>query len=380
MKGQWLLPLLLGLTFSQTLAAQDRLHLYPIVKDDKLGFIDSKGQERIAPQFEGYACSFRILPQFSEGLARVESGRRLGYIDQTGRFAFVLSPQAVGPEQALFDEARAFHEGIAVARTFPIGMRIADKLVWIDRNGHVVFAKDDDQLPTEFHEGLLRLVEGSRWGYVDHDFHWVIRPQFQSAEDFSEGVALVRIETGSNAGLAYIDKTGAIVFRGEGQCFAARSFSGGLARINVVPTSGPKAMQSWIEFVDHAGHEVIGPNLAGASLSFSEGYAFACTDCTGNRMAIIDQHGKQLTPPEFDAFGSSEFHEGLAAILRGKLFGYIDPSGKWVIPPQFDEAYSFSDGLALVVWREKREWAYLDRQGNIIWRGVDRCQYPVPTK
>jgi hypothetical protein len=318
-----------------------------------------------------------MLPQFSEGLARVEIGQELRYIDRAGKSVFILSPQSVDPKQVLFTDARAFHEGNAVAETFSSAMRTPQKLVWIGRSGNVIFAKDADQLATEFHEGLLRLSsEGNLWGYVDHAFQWVISPQFQSAEDFSEGLALVT-HSGGRPNWAYIDKTGKIVFKGEGQYGSASSFSDGLARVEVVRTDGPKVRQSWIKFVDHSGHEVIGPTLQGASFFFSEGFAFGCTDCSQKRMAIIDKQGKQLTPPEFEAFLVSGFHEGLAAMSKGSTYGYIDPKGTWVIPPQFDEAYSFSSGLALVVWRGKREWAYIDRQGRIVWKGADRCQYTV---
>ena len=381
MHGRWLLPLILGPTSNQPLNAQDRQHLYPIVKDEQVGFIDSSGQERIPPQFERGECSFGMLPQFSEGLARVELGNRLRYIDQTGKFALVLFPQSVDPKQTLFVGAQPFHEGIATALTSGSGIGIGQKRIWIDRNGQVVFAKDNDQLPTEFHEGLLRLLDHHKWGYVDHNFHWVIRPQFQNAEDFSEGLALVWIDTGSSSAWAYIDKTGAIVFQQKGQSLHASSFSGGLALINVVvPMTGLNGggRYSKFEFVDHTGHEVIGPSLDAASFFFSQGYAFACTECKEKGMAIIDKQGAQLTPQEFDAFLSSEFHEGLAPIRKGQVYGYIDPSGRMVIPPQFDEAHNFSDGLALVVWYQKREWAYVDKHGNVIWKGVDRCQLPLP--
>lgn len=380
MHGRWLLPLILGLTSSQVLNAQDRQHLYPIVKDEKIGFIDSRGQERIPAQFERGGCSFGMLPQFSEGLARVQLGNRLGYIDQTGKFAFVFSPQSVDPQQVLLVEAGPFHEGIATVRTVGSGLRVPDKVAWIDQSGRVVFLKDDDQLPTEFHDGLLRLLDHHKWGYVDHDFHWVIRPQFQNAEDFSEGLALVWIDSGSSSDWAYIDRTGEIVFKQKGQSLHASSFSGGLALINVVvPISGSNGGGGYskFEYVDHTGHEIIGPNLSGASFFFSEGYAFACSVCTGHGMAIIDKQGTQLTPQEFDASPSSVFREGLAAMGKGNVYGYIDPSGTWVIPPQFSEAHNFSNGLALVVWNQKRQWAYVDKHGNAIGEGVDRCQ-PTP--
>jgi hypothetical protein len=244
----------------------------------------------------------------------------------------------------------------------------------------VAFLKNSDQLPTEFHEGLLRVLDHQKWGYVDHNFHWVIRPQFRSAEDFSDGLALVGIDTGSNAYGGYIDKTGSIVFKLERQSNAL-SFSGGLARVNVVISlsgSNGGGGYSKFEFVDHTGNVVIGPSLSGASFFFSEGYAFACVECTGESMAIIDHLGKELTPPQFDASPSSAFHEGLATMRKGNLYGYIDPSGTWVIPPQFDEAHNFSNGLALVVRYQKREWAYVDKHGSAIWKGVDRCPPPPP--
>jgi hypothetical protein len=48
------------------------------------------------------------------------------------------------------------------------------------------------------------------------------------------------------------------------------------------------------------------------------------------------------------------------------FYGYIDPSDRMVVPPQFDEAHNFSDGLALVVRYQQREWAYVDKPGNVV--------------
>jgi hypothetical protein len=350
-------------------SCQGVVHLYPVVEGDRLGFIDSSGQERIHPQFEGYACSFRTAPQFSEGLAPVNIGGKLGYVDETGKVVLRLP--------YFFVEPHPFREGIALVqiRTFSIG--VPDVWVWIDRTGKILYT-DTQNWRGEFHEGLMKFQTRQYWGYVDQSFQWVIPPRYQSAEDFSEGLALVSIATESKRDWAYIDKTGKMLFRGDAQYFAPSSFSDGLARINVVPTSGPKARQSWFEFVDYAGHEVIGPVLQGTTNYFSEGYAFACRDCSQRRMAIIDKQGNQLTPPEFETSSISEFHEGLAAIRNGAVYGYINPAGTWVVAPQFDEAFSFSNGLALVRWNARREWAYIDLQGKVVWKGADRCDYPMP--
>lgn len=223
----------------------------------------------------------------------------------------------------------------------------------------------------------MRFPSLQLWGYVDHSFQWVIPPQFHTAEDFQEGIALVSAaDARLPDGWAYIDKTGKILFRDTGKYGLGipRSFSDGLAEMEIAqPSGGPVSF----EFVDVTGQLAIGPTL-GMARDFHEGYVFAFVGDDGH-LALIDKPGRQT---KLDGFGpnafNSQFHEGLAAVDdQGSLYGYIDPSGKWVIPPQFDYAERFSDGVARVEWRRKREWGYIDKQGRVIWRGVDKCQYPA---
>ena len=52
------------------------------------------------------------------------------------------------------------------------------------------------------------------------------------------------------------------------------------------------------------------------------------------------------------------FKDGLApvAIVKKdgkKQYGYINRKGKLVIKPQFDEANTFSDGKAMVFWKQQ---------------------------
>ena len=93
-------------------------------------------------------------------------------------------------------------------------------------------------------------------------------------------------------------------------------------------------------------------------------------------MALIDKQGQPLTLEDFEASPSSEFHDGLAEMAEGSLYGYIDTAGAWVISPQFPETYPFSNGLAQVGWPGKHEWAYIDKQGKTVWKGTDTCKYP----
>jgi|HubBroStandDraft_3_1064219.scaffolds.fasta_scaffold60561_2 hypothetical protein len=369
----------LGLVVFCPCKGQDSPHLYPIVENGKLGFINGIGKEIIPPRFNGYEC-FRPLPEFNEGLAPIHTdpdGSRWGYIDTTGKLVFSLPPDY----SIRLDLEGTFHEGIAIVSIIaPSAGGVRDQLGWIDRTGHLLHLDIVGPVfgsSSGFHEGLMRFPSLQLWGYVDHSFQWVIPPQFHTAEDFQEGIALVSAaDARLPNGWAYIDKTGKILFRDTGKYGLGipRSFSDGLAEMEIAqPSGGPVSF----EFVDVTGQLAIGPTL-GMARDFHEGYVFAFVGDDGH-LALIDKQGRQT---KLDGFGpnafNSQFHEGLAAVDdQGSLYGYIDPSGKWVIPPQFDYAERFSDGVARVEWRRKREWGYIDKQGRVIWRGVDKCQYPA---
>ena len=80
--------------------------------------------------------------------------------------------------------------------------------VLIDRTGRVVLSGAVvKEGYSYFSEGLMRLSDGGKTGFVDSQLQWVIKPQFSDARTFSEGMAAVQI--GGNWG--FIDKTGRIV-------------------------------------------------------------------------------------------------------------------------------------------------------------------------
>ncbi|MBO3458892.1 WG repeat-containing protein [Aetokthonos hydrillicola Thurmond2011] len=165
-----------------------------------------------------------------------------------------------------------------------------------------------------FSDGLARVRIEGRTGYIDNRGKVAIQPLFDGALDFSEGLALVWI-SGQNRG--FINKTGRFVIQPQFARNAANKFSEGLASVCIVSTCG---------YMDKSGSFTIDRKFTGA----------------GN------------------------FSEGLAPIKTGGKWGYIDKSGNIVIKPQFNEAYKFSQGLAVVKTGE--EWSYIDKNGNIVIR------------
>jgi WG containing repeat len=355
------------------------------------GFIDTQGKVAIAPQFIG-------VHRFTEGLAAVDTGGpatpNWGYIDKTGKI--VIEPR--------FTEAYPFHGGLAIVgfmknvdRPQPGSSSLIDGItgreIWqvkrygyIDRTGKFVippeftdarpFYGDNPGFP--FPPGTTKISEGflgnetpnpfepyppvpglvaydgelaavragkeykNRWGYINREGKYVVKPQFCEAELFSAGVARVRVvrfdglcepDDPYDSDWTYIDKKGKYLTKSKFE--KAEDFHEGLA---------------WVSFNSQPG--------------FVEDN-------------FIDKTGKFLLGKNFHASPSTSFSEGLAIVENGRWpqikFGYIDKSGKFVIPPQFEDAFSFHEGRAIVGIGEKRSnpemvdhVAYIDKSGQFI--------------
>jgi hypothetical protein len=231
----------------------------------------------------------------------------------------------------------------------------------------------------------------------------VIKPQFDSAADFSDGRAFVRYpdrekpkkpgETSAEliAGAGFIDETGKVVIELESPFYlAGDGFSEGLTKFwtwesgrgnlyGYIDTSGkvkikPRFSYAY-EFVDglcavcinqkcgfinKTGEFVIAAKYR-VNAPFSDGMAIVGLDI--NTIGFVDRTGEMVIAPQFGYMVGTGFREGLsvAAYPWGK-YGYIDKQGVIVIPMQFDFAQPFSEGLAAVSMKDK--WGYIDKTGK----------------
>ena len=261
--------------FSEGLAA--------VVIGAKLGFIDKAGKLVITPQFEPYRHELGSAI-FSDGLAAVSIGENCGFIDKSG--SFVINPQ--------FKACLPFYDSLA-----PV--QVADKWAFIDRSGkHVITPQFDRAFP--FTAGLALVKSGTKYGYIDKGGQYKINPQFDTATPFSDmGIAGVRVG----------DRWGGI---------------------------------------DTSGKFVINPQFNGNSLDGVDGRVVA---------DILARDISRVT-----------FSEGLASEKVGDKSGYIDRSGHFVINPQFDLALPFIDGLALVAKGRGpgAELGWIDNTGKYVWK------------
>lgn len=181
---------------------------------------------------------------------------------------------------------------------------------------------------------------GGKWGYVDPTGTFLIPPQFDCAEPFSDGLAIVVVRNR----FGYIATDGHFAI--EPKYFSAREFHEGFAWVTTRKPRFP------------LGHGEYGVAL------------FA-------RITFIDKSGREILRP-FDARLVKSFSQGLAAMETRNGFGYISTKGEWAIKPQFAEAGNFSEGLAAVKRQRLKQddkfkypkftypgWGYIDKDGTL---------------
>jgi len=207
-----------------------------------------------------------------------------------------------------------------------------------------------------------------RMGYIDKTGQMVIEPRFTLADDFSEGLAAVRVPRGRRR-IKYIDRTGRFVIDSQEGIFHSSdntiplvplfTFHEGFRRIH---TSNGK-----FGFMAKTGEIVIEP-IFDRVHSFSEGLAAVRIQ---EQWGYINKVGEVVIKPRFDN-SPGFFSEGLADVTLDDKHGYIDKQGTIVIEPSFDGAYPFSDGLAAVEANGK--WGFIDKNGEFVIKPkIDHC-------
>jgi len=220
-------------------------------RDEKWGFLDKTGKVVIEPKYvEAW--------DFSEGLARVAvggewnlnqdryRGSTWGYVDRSGH-------EIVKPTMS---SASDFSGGLAlIVRPLDKSSPEENRYAYIDKTGKIVFRLEYKAEGTTyrifdaegFSEGLAWVsVRGRGSGFIDKTGKFVIKPQFLSRSNFSEGLAFVY----SRQSVSYIDRSGQAIITLPPRAQDARRFSEGLAAVQVGDNWG---------YIDKQGNFRIGP-------------------------------------------------------------------------------------------------------------------------
>lgn len=254
---------------------------------------------------------------------------------------------------------------------------------------------------------------GDQYGYINRKGQIVIKPQFDSAEKFSDGLALVEqggkkiditdgISTRAFGKRSYIDRTGKVVIQ-LGKMQIAKSFSEGLAAVwmdspcdrscyGYIDTTGkvvlPQKYQTAGAFtngtadvrmaddkwgvIDKSGKFIIPPKYDGV-FPFLEGVGIAISirskklnpgdqELSDFAAEFYDIDGTVIGRPESFVFGF--FESGLVLTITKSGMGFVDKRGNLVIAPSFEKALGFSDGLCAV--RVNKKWGFINPSGKFV--------------
>jgi hypothetical protein len=189
---------------------------------------------------------------FSEGLAAFWSNGKWGFIDHRGHTAI----------RPIFSSVSPFSTGIATVSLKSRNEPASCLYAVIDRKGHYVIPPRASFLgwPSEGYVRFAQRTNGNeRYGYFSSNGEVVIPASFESAKEFSEGMARVRIGTGE----AFIGRDGKVIIPGP---FAeAADFSDGVALVRSLSNG-------LYGYVDHLGNYRIAAKYEDAH-SFIAGFA-----------------------------------------------------------------------------------------------------------
>ena len=257
------------------------------------------------------------------------------------------------------------------------------KYGFIDGTGRVrIKPQFDGALP--FTEGLAAVSLDKKWGFIDSNGKVVVPLSYYAVSHFSDGVAAVTIKDGNSLPCGYIDHSGQYVIKPQNK-FPCRDFNEGFALVGVYDET---AGEDFDGYMDKEGKLAIGGQYVRAD-PFSEGLAMVIdwekTFFINSRgETVIDLKGyagRDTFSDEYEPVGS--FNEGLAEVgikivsrYGYSRFGFVNKQGKVVfeLPEKIRAMGPFQDGRALI-FEEKTERVRYRLGKEVIEQGVDVSAY-----
>ncbi|NQT24128.1 WG repeat-containing protein [candidate division KSB1 bacterium] len=229
----------------------------------------------------------------------------------------------------------------------------------------------DDQSFSNFTQNLISspvvsFRENGKTGLKDHDGNIILEPEIANIGLFSEGLALYATPTGIFNTVAnilprkldytrslakwkcgFIDQKGNIVIKPQYDW--AGMFHEGLAPVKINDKFG---------YINKSGELVIDFQYDSADLFFNGLAAVQKNDKTG----YIDEQGKVIIPFIYEK--GKSFSEGLAPVMQNLKWGFINKTGEFVITPQFKQIGHFSEGFARFLG-DNEKWGFINKSGEV---------------
>ncbi len=208
-----------------------------------------------------------------------------------------------------------------------------------------------------FSEGLAAVKIKSKWGFINSDAELVIPAKYDNygtPEDFKNGRAIVH---GSSEALL-IDKTGKTIARVSGHIDRNKSHKFRILKNNTL-------VRMLTGYIDSTNFNIIKTKFFNELGDFSSN-GLAAVEISKGKYGYIDETGKVVIDPKFDR--AEKFSAvGLAFAKLGKEHGYINDKGEFVLKPSFayKDLGDFSDNGLAAFEGNHGKWGFFDKKGKI---------------
>jgi hypothetical protein len=277
-------------------------NMIALYNNGKIHYVNLKGEYIFGTNFPfTRGIDFYRSAYFSGGAMMACRENTKGY----GKIPFIIYPDgkyrdfptgaktSYGSSFDVFD-AFSFCEGYALVKK---GELINFTACYIDKNGKEVFPllssksdvmRSESQIyPLRENRRLYFNFDVGKYGYADDKGNIVIKPQFDKAENFNDGMALVMVKENYTEKWGYIDLTGKLVIPATYKLRPGR-FSEGLAAVKI----GESPYDYEMAYIDKTGKRVMDrqPWLLN---EFHDGYAWVKKD-DGEKLVVINKKFEEV--------------------------------------------------------------------------------------
>ncbi len=283
-----------------------------------------------------------VTPYFS-------GGAMMGWRTKEGAYSaspFILHPDgtkyefptgtknAAGMSYDVF-AASSFVEGYALVRR---GNMMSSTQIFIDKNGKEVFPAlkssmrgtmgDMTVYPVREGRRVYYNAELKKYGYADAQGNIVIKPTFDKAHSFSDGMAAVMINENYTEKWGFIDKTGKLVIPATYRLAPGR-FSEGIAAVRI----GDSDYGATMNYIDKTGKLLMAESQPWGLNEFHDGYAWVATGC--DKLFVMNREFVE-TADVTKAFYQNGNGMGVCSFTmkNGDLWGIDFPNGRQALNQQ----------------------------------------------
>ncbi|KAI7250340.1 hypothetical protein KC345_g11667 [Hortaea werneckii] len=328
----------------------ERLYWFNFNNKGETVFVDNQGQEQLqtsntSPYDFGYE---ELLPV-------KKSGYTAGFMNRSGELVIDAPHYQLGQ----FNEGLAWFKDLVKTESGGFTVRMG----FINRAGKVVIPAIYNRV-YDFSDGLAK-VAGGTTSYIDHNGKTVIKavPGLQNSDSFSSGLAAVSVRTAS--GGKSVIRTGFIDTKGKWAIKPiydyASPFSEGVATATLNGKSG---------LIDTKGNWILKPQYSGGSGfvgQFHDGYILLTLSGKYDyTQRLVDANGNIIAIP--GASQISGFGDGIIS-YNDAGYGFKNVAGQVIVKPTFSYVWDFNAGAGKGFIDINNEYSahLINTAGEIVW-------------